>query len=84
MEKGEGAEAPPPVLRAGEAGASPGHARHLSQGKISETRCPLARNGSKEFRTLAWEAANERAGELGWIRSCGELHEAVKRTGSAA
>jgi hypothetical protein len=38
----------------------------------------------KEFRTLAWEAANERARELGWIRSCHELHDAVKRTGSAA
>lgn len=38
----------------------------------------------KEFRTLAWEAANERACELGWIRSCEELHEAVKRAGSAA
>jgi hypothetical protein len=38
----------------------------------------------KEFRTLAWEAANERARELGWVRSCQELHEAAKRTGSAA
>jgi hypothetical protein len=38
----------------------------------------------KEFRTLAWEAANKRARELGWIRSCEELHEAVKRAGSAA
>jgi len=28
----------------------------------------------KEFRSLAWEAANERACELGWVRSCGELH----------
>jgi len=38
----------------------------------------------KEFRALAWEAANEKARELGWIRSCDELHEAVKRAGSAA
>ena len=38
----------------------------------------------KEFRTLAWQAANERARDLGWVRSCDELHEAVKRTGSAA
>jgi hypothetical protein len=38
----------------------------------------------KEFRTLAWEAAKERACELGWVRSCQELHEAVKRAGSAA
>ena len=29
----------------------------------------------KEFRTLAWEAANERARELGWVRSCDELQE---------
>jgi hypothetical protein len=39
---------------------------------------------SREFRTLAWEAANERAFELGWIRSCDEMHEAVKRAASAA
>jgi len=26
----------------------------------------------KEFRNLAWEAANERARELGWVRSCGQ------------
>ena len=38
----------------------------------------------KEFRTLAWEAANERARDLGWVRSCDELHDAVKRAGSAA
>jgi hypothetical protein len=38
----------------------------------------------QEFRTLAWEAANERARDLGWVRSCDELHEAVKRAGSAA
>ena len=37
----------------------------------------------KEFRTLAWEAANERARELGWVRSCEELHEAVRRAGAA-
>jgi len=35
----------------------------------------------KEFRTLAWEAANERARKLGWIRGYDELHEAVKRAG---
>ena len=38
----------------------------------------------KEFRTLAWEAANERAHELGWVRSCDELHDAVKRASNAA
>ena len=37
----------------------------------------------KEFPTLAWEAANERARELGWVRSYDELHEAVKRAGAA-
>ena len=36
----------------------------------------------KEFRTLAWHAANEKARELGWVRSCDELHEAVKRAGA--
>jgi hypothetical protein len=37
----------------------------------------------KEFRTLAWEAANEMGRELGWVRSCDELHEAVRRAGAA-
>jgi hypothetical protein len=37
----------------------------------------------KEFRTLAWEAANEKARHLGWVKSCDELHEAVKRAGGA-
>jgi hypothetical protein len=37
----------------------------------------------KEFRTLAWEAANAKARDLGWVKSCDELHEAVKRTSSA-
>ena len=32
----------------------------------------------------SWQAANERARDLGWVRSCDELHEAVKRAGSAA
>jgi hypothetical protein len=36
-----------------------------------------------EFRTLAWAAANEKARHLGWVRSCYELHEAVKLTASA-
>ena len=31
----------------------------------------------------AWEAANEKARHLGWVKSCDELHEAVKRAGSA-
>jgi hypothetical protein len=33
----------------------------------------------KEFYALAWEAANEKARELGWVKDLGELHEAVKR-----
>ena len=36
----------------------------------------------QEFRTLAWHAANEKARDLGWVRSCDELHEAVKRAGA--
>ena len=40
--------------------------------------------GALEFRALAWEAANAKARDLGWVRSCDELHEAVKRSGSAA
>ena len=31
----------------------------------------------QEFRTLAWQAANEKARDLGWVRSYDELHEAV-------
>ena len=33
----------------------------------------------QEFRSLAWEVANLKARDLGWVRSCGQLHEAVKR-----
>jgi hypothetical protein len=36
-----------------------------------------------EFRTLAWEVANEEARQLGWIRTCNELHEAAKMGASA-
>jgi hypothetical protein len=32
-----------------------------------------------EFRNLAWATANETARELGWIKSCEELHRAAKR-----
>jgi hypothetical protein len=35
-----------------------------------------------EFRSLAWTAANEAAQQLGWIKSCDELHRAAKRTGN--
>jgi hypothetical protein len=35
-----------------------------------------------QFRALAWEVANEAARQLGWIRSCNELHEAAKLAGS--
>ena len=44
---------------------------------------PEASTTFTEFRSLAWEAANERARQLGWVKSCDELHEAVKRTGDA-
>jgi hypothetical protein len=30
-----------------------------------------------EFRKAAWAAANDAARELGWIKSCGELHQAA-------
>jgi hypothetical protein len=36
----------------------------------------------QEFRTLAWEAANEKARDLGWVKSYDALHEAVKRAGA--
>ena len=32
-----------------------------------------------EFRNLAWHAANDRARQLGWVRSCGDLHRTAKR-----
>jgi hypothetical protein len=35
-----------------------------------------------QFRALAWEVANEAARQLGWIRSCNELHEAAKLAAS--
>jgi hypothetical protein len=30
-----------------------------------------------EFRNLAWSAANDRAQELGWVRSCDDLHKST-------
>jgi hypothetical protein len=36
-----------------------------------------------EFRALAWQVANEAARQLGWIRTCDELHEAAKKATSA-
>ena len=35
-----------------------------------------------EFRNLAWTAADEAAQQLGWIKSCDELHRAAKRSGN--
>lgn len=32
-----------------------------------------------EFRNLAWAAANDRARQLGWVRSCDDLHKSTKR-----
>jgi hypothetical protein len=31
-----------------------------------------------EFRNLAWQAANDRARQLGWVRSCDDLHKSAK------
>jgi hypothetical protein len=42
---------------------------------------PGATISLSEFRNLAWAAANETARQLGWIKSCDELHRAAKRTG---
>jgi hypothetical protein len=54
-------------------------ARHLLQSEIEYgPEDPEATITSNEFRTLAWAAANEKARCLGWIRSCDEIHEAVK------
>ena len=46
---------------------------------VEDSEAPMT---FQEFRTLAWEAANEKARDLGWVRSCDELHEAVKRAGA--
>jgi hypothetical protein len=43
---------------------------------VEDSDAPIT---SREFRGLAWEAANEKARDLGWVKSCDELHEAVKR-----
>jgi len=43
---------------------------------VEDSDAPI---NSREFRALAWEAANEKARDLGWVKSCDELHEAVKR-----
>ena len=32
-----------------------------------------------EFRNLAWAAANETARQLGWVKSCGDLHQETKQ-----
>ena len=44
---------------------------------------PGATISLSEFRNLAWAAANEAAHQLGWIKSCDELHGAAKRAGSS-
>ena len=35
-----------------------------------------------EFRNSAWVAANETAHELGWTKTCEELHRATKLAGT--
>ena len=32
-----------------------------------------------EFRNLAWQAANDRARQLGWVRSSEDLHTTARR-----
>ena len=70
------------------------YARHLFRAKYRKQDAPWlaldecvedseASITFKEFRTLAWEAANEKARDLGWVTSCEDLHEAVKRAGGA-
>jgi hypothetical protein len=44
---------------------------------------PDAPMSLSEFRSLAWAAANDAAHQLGWIKSCDELHSAAKRAGSS-
>ena len=44
---------------------------------------PDATIAFSEFRRLAWEVANEAARQLGWIRTCNELHEAAKMAANA-
>lgn len=33
-----------------------------------------------EFRSLAWDVANQTARRMGWVRSCDEVHKTAKRT----
>jgi hypothetical protein len=45
---------------------------------VKETSLLESNAGSRQIsavRTLAWEAANEKARHLGWVKSCHELHE---------
>ena len=46
-------------------------------GEDAEAAIPFS-----QFRAIAWEVANEAARQLGWVRSCKDLHEAVKRAAS--
>ena len=39
---------------------------------------PDAPMSLSEFRNEAWAAANDAARQLGWIKSCDELHKAAK------
>jgi len=70
------------------------HARHGFKGKYRKQDAPWlapeeygkdpeAAITFSEFRALAWQVANEAARQLGWIRTCDELHEAAKKATSA-
>ena len=58
-------------------------AHHCAAVLVCHREDPEATITFSEFRTLAWEVGNATARQLGWIRSCNELHEAVKRAASA-
>ena len=40
---------------------------------------PDATVSFSEFRNLAWQVANDRARQLGWVRSSEDLHTTAKR-----
>jgi hypothetical protein len=41
---------------------------------------PEAPISLSEFRNSAWAAANEAAHQLGWTKTCDELHRAAQKT----
>ena len=45
---------------------------------IEDSEAPITLG---EFQTLAWEAANEKARDLGWVKSCEDLRSRDPRRG---